>query len=141
VRFCGIQGGVKRPSHILVAEDDDDDFFLLSRELRKCGFTNVSRAADGRAALDYLAGHGEYADRTRHPVPDVLFLDLKLPVVLGHEVLRAIRQQPGWSAIKVYVLTGSDEYRDRERIEQLGCEGYFVKPLTSAQVQELFPAA
>lgn len=125
--------------HILVAEDDDDDFFLLSRELRKCGLTQISRAADGVAVLDYLSGKGDYGDRTRHPMPDAIFLDLKLPRLLGHEVLRAIRQRPDWNEIKVYVLTGSDEYRDRQQVEELGCAGYFVKPLTGAQVLELFP--
>jgi CheY-like chemotaxis protein len=131
---------MKRPNHILVAEDDDDDFFLVARELRKCGLTRVSRVADGKAVLDYLAGVGEYADRERNPMPEVVFLDLKLPVLLGHEVLSAIRRHPEWQGIKVYVLTGSDEHRDRERIREIGCAGYFVKPLTSAQVLELFPA-
>lgn len=128
------------PIRILVAEDDDDDFFLLSRELAKAGYKTVSRAADGRIALEYLAGRGEFQDRSRHPFPDVLFLDLKLPQILGHDVLRAIRAESAWDALRVYVLTGSDEHRDRERIEALGCAGYFVKPLSSAQITTLLGA-
>ncbi|HVU33043.1 MAG TPA: response regulator [Opitutaceae bacterium] len=125
--------------YLLVAEDDDDDFFLLTRELSKAGLKSVARTADGKATLEYLRGTGPYRDRAKHPFPDVLFLDLKLPLMLGHEVLQEIRKEPKWKALKVYVLTGSDEHRDRERIDALGCDGYYVKPLGAAQLAQIFP--
>lgn len=125
-------------TRVLIVEDDDDDFFLVTRELRKCGITEVNRAEDGRAAIDYLSGRDAYADRTKFPLPDVVLLDLKLPKVMGHDVLKAIRQNPALLGLRVYVLTGSDEHRDREQVEKIGCEGYFVKPLTAAQAEELF---
>lgn len=126
------------PRHLLVVEDDDDDFFLLSRELRKLGLNSVSRVADGKAALDYLAGKNGFANRTEHPFPDVVFLDLKLPEMMGHDVLAAIRREPAWNDLRVYVLTGSDEHRDRQRVEAIGCAGYYVKPIARAQLEELF---
>ncbi len=48
---------------------------------------------DGQEAIDYLSGAGAFADRTAHPIPAVIFLDLKLPIKSGHEVLAWIRQQ------------------------------------------------
>lgn len=128
------------PRHILIAEDDDDDFFLISRELAKAGFKAVTRVLDGKAVLEYLSGRGADPASREHPRPDVLFLDLKLPHMLGHDVLRAIRAEPQWRDLRVYVLTGSDEYRDRERIEAVGCDGYFVKPLGAPRIRELFGA-
>lgn len=128
-------------THVLVVEDDDDDFFLLARELRKVGVTQIARAADGKAALRYLEGKGEFLDRRAHPFPDLVLLDLKLPELRGEEVLRAIRAQAGWRGLPVYVQTGSDEQRDRDTVAALGAEGYFVKPLRAAQLAPLFGRA
>ena len=72
---------------VLLAEDNEDDLFLSSRVLAKASLQTVHHVADGREAIDYLAGRGPYADRVRHPLPDILLLDLKMPGHTGHEVL------------------------------------------------------
>ncbi len=123
---------------VLVVEDDEDDLFLLERELKKIGLTTVRHLGDGRQAVDYLAGAGPFADRTRHPLPELLFLDLKIPRLNGHEVLAWIRSRPELEGMRVFVLTGSDEPKDRARVDELGAAGYFVKPLLAPQLQELF---
>jgi CheY-like chemotaxis protein len=114
---------------VLLAEDNEDDLFLSSRVLAKAGLQVVNHVPDGRRAIDYLAGRGAYADRTRHPLPDILLLDLKMPGHTGHEVLEWMRQQPDLQDIQVHVLTSSDEPSDRRRAQKAGAQGYIVKPL------------
>jgi CheY-like chemotaxis protein len=122
---------------VLIVEDDDDDLFLLERELAKVVAAVVKPLRDGRAIIDYLDGHGAFSDRLLHPLPDIVFLDLKIPLVNGHEVMTWIRSRRELDGLRVYVLTGSDEPRDRARIEELGAAGYIVKPLLAPQLREL----
>lgn len=126
---------------VLVVEDDEDDLFLFQRELGKVGNPTVRRARDGREAVDYLSGNGRFADRTQHPMPQVVFLDLKIPHLDGHGVLAWIRSQAALKDLAVYILTGSDEPRDRARVQSLGAAGYFVKPLLAGQLRTLFGSA
>lgn len=127
----------KRNPVVLLAEDNEDDFFLTHRALTKAGLTSIHHVEDGRQAIDYLAGHGPYADRARHPLPDLFLLDLKMPHFTGHEVLEWLRTQPGLQNLAVHVLTSSDEPRDRERARLARADGYLVKPLFPDQVARL----
>lgn len=124
---------MKSPVTVLLAEDNEDDLFLSQRVLEKVGIA-PAHVANGKDAIDYLAGRGEYADRRRHPLPEVMLLDLKMPFFSGHEVLEWMRARPELSGVKVYVLTSSGETRDRERAEKAGAQGYIVKPLTPAHL-------
>ena len=126
------------PVTVLLAEDNEDDLFLSERVLKKAGIGPVFHVADGREARDYLAGRGDYADRGKFPLPEVVLLDLKMPEFTGHEVLEWLRKEPELKDLKVFVLTSSDEMRDRERVERAGIQGYFVKPLTAANIAEIF---
>lgn len=117
------------PLTVLLAEDNDDDLFLSKRVLDKAGIRAVFHVENGKITMDYLAGEGIYQDRVRYPLPDVVLLDLKMPIFTGHEVLEWLRSQPGLKELRVYVLTSSDESRDRQRVAQAGAHGYIVKPL------------
>jgi CheY-like chemotaxis protein len=92
---------------------------------------------DGQQALDYLAGNGEFADRTRYPFPEVVFLDLKLPLKSGHEVLKWIRQESGFKSLVIVVLTSSEEPDDVRKAYSLGANSYLVKPPTSQQLLDM----
>ena len=83
---------------------------------------------DGEAAIAYLLGSDPYHDRRKHPLPDLLLLDLKMPGIDGFEVLTWIRQQPGLSSLRVVVLTASDHIRDVNQAYQLGANSFMVKP-------------
>lgn len=116
---------------ILLVEDDEHDVFFFRRALAKAGLELPLRVvSDGEQALQYLNGDGEYHDRAAHPLPDLIFLDLKLPYIGGMEVLEHIRQQPTLGSIDVIVLTSSPEERDRRRAFELGAKEYLVKPPT-----------
>src|SRR5216110_221255 len=73
---------------ILLAEDDSNDVLLIQRAFQKAGFRNSLKVTrDGEQAIEYLAGHGIYANRQRFPLPFLLLLDLKMPGTDGFEVL------------------------------------------------------
>ncbi len=123
---------------ILIAEDDPGDAFLLERAFSKSGLNFVvSFVHDGQEAIDYLSGQNEYADRGKHPIPDLLLLDLKMPRVDGFEVLQWLRNQPGLSRMLVIVLTSSDQTRDINKAYELGANSYLVKPIELGDLENL----
>jgi CheY-like chemotaxis protein len=119
---------------ILVVEDNEDDVFLMKRMLKAAGVVpSVVVAENGHAAMEYLANE-------EHPLPVVVFLDLKMPLVSGHEVLAWIRKQPRLEGLVVVVVTSSDEPSDVRRSYSLGANSYLMKPLTVGQLTDLAKA-
>src|SRR5687768_9107081 len=91
---------------ILLVEDDANDVFFMKRAMKLAGVVNpVQVASDGRQAIHYLGGTGEYSDRTKFPLPGLVLLDLKLPHVMGLDVLKWIRAQPELKMVVVLVFT------------------------------------
>lgn len=122
---------------VLVVEDDDDDVFRLRRALARLQAPASLRVVgDGEGAVAYLRGHGDYADRSRHPLPALVLLDLKLPRLGGHEVLAEVRADEGLAALPVVVLTSSADAGDRSRVERLGARVH-VKPVAFADLVAL----
>jgi CheY-like chemotaxis protein len=91
----------------------------------------------GEAALTYLDGLNEFADRAKHPLPTLVFLDLKLPAMSGFEVLTWMRQQPKLAHMQVVVLTGSRKSLDVYRAYELGASSYLVKPVQAQDIARL----
>jgi CheY-like chemotaxis protein len=113
---------------ILQVEDDLNDLILLKHALRKVGVEwHLGVATDGKQAVNYLQGNGAYADREKHPMPDLILLDLKLPRMMGLEVLQWIREEFG-SRVVVVVLTSSALESDIDKAYALGANAFLVKP-------------
>ena len=126
---------------ILLVEDNEDDVFLMKRALKSAQISNpLHIVEDGQQAVDYLAGEGRFADREKHPFPAVVFLDLKLPLKGGLEVLEWIRSQEKFENLVVLVLTSSSEPSDLKRAYGLGANSYLVKPPTASQLLDLAKA-
>ena len=126
---------------ILLVEDNEDDVFLMTRALKGAHIVNPLHSVDdGQQAIDYLAGNGPFADREKHPFPAIVFLDLKLPLKSGLEVLQWIRNQSQFENLIVLVLTSSNEPSDLKRAYSLGANSYLVKPPTAVQLLELAKA-
>jgi CheY-like chemotaxis protein len=131
-------GEVQDQAIILLAEDREDDILLIRRAFRKGGIDNPLQVVrDGDEAVAYLKGDGRYFNREEYPLPDLLLLDLKMPRMDGFEVLRWIRQQPGLSALRVVVLTSSEDIRDVNVAYRLGANSFMVKPMDFDNVVEL----
>lgn len=126
---------------ILLVEDSEDDVFLMKHALNGAGVSNpIFVVETGQQAVNYLAGAGAFQDRARYPMPVGVFLDLKLPLMSGHEVLAWIRSQRQLESLVVVVLTSSNEPSDVRRSYSLGASSYLVKPLNARQVIDLSKA-
>src|SRR6185436_19524760 len=125
---------------ILQVEDDPNDVFLLQRAMQKAGVMNpIQVATDGQEAIEYLQGAGKFADREQFPFPSLVLLDLKLPYVMGLDVLKWIRQESGLSLV-VVLLTASAEEADIASAYRLGANGFLVKPSEAHKLVDIAKA-
>lgn len=137
-RLRGLLKLMTEDSAILVVEDNEDDVFLMRRALASAGVGNPVFIVDtGAKAVGYLSGAAPFNDRRAYPLPAIVFLDLKLPLLSGHEVLAWIRAQDHLEGLVVVVLTSSNEASDVRRCYSLGANSYVVKPLTAQQLIDL----
>jgi len=123
---------------VLHIDDDPNDTTLFQAAIRKAGINLVLKnVEDFEHAVGYLSGHGSYSDRSVHPLPKLILLDLKMPRATGFEVLGWIRSTPGVSNIPVIVLSGSELQDDVRRAYVGGANSYLVKPLGFDALVEL----
>ena len=126
---------------LLLAEDDENDVFFVERAFKQAQISNpLHRVKDGEEAMAYLRGDGEYANRERFPIPNLILLDLKMPRKNGFEVIGWLRQQPGLRRLPVIVLTSSKEDPDVNRAYELGANTYLVKPVKFEGLVEMMKA-
>lgn len=127
---------------ILVADDSDDDRMLLGEAISEaCPDCPVRMVEDGKKALDYLGGAGEYSDRRKFPKPDLVLLDLKMPIKDGFETLEELRKDERWRFLPVVILSASSQPQDIERAHRLGASGYMIKPSSLAELTAMMKAA
>ncbi len=124
--------------HVLLVEDDDSHFIMVKRGFRAANNQGtMDRVADGVDAVAYVKRQGEYRDRPR---PNVILLDLKLPRMDGHGVLRTLKADDQLKSIPVVVLTTSDADKDVSESYRLHANSYLVKPVNFAKFCEVIAA-
>jgi two-component system response regulator len=117
---------------ILLVEDNPKDEALTLRALKKSNIANtVVVARDGVEAIDYLFAPD--TDGGRKTLPELILLDLNLPKIDGHEVLRRIRGNERTRLLPTVILTTSVEDRDRLEGYRLGANSYVRKPVDFAE--------
>jgi CheY-like chemotaxis protein len=118
-----------RPT-LLVVEDNDDDIFFIERIFRQLeARCDLKFVHDGLEALEYLAGKGNYADRSKFPLPTIILMDLKMPRMNGFEVLEWMQKQPEIKLIPTIVVTSSTLQEDVTRAYRLGANAVMNKPV------------
>lgn len=116
-----------KQAHILLVEDNEGDIFLTKEAFEDCKVkTEISVVKNGKDALDFLFKRGEFIDVKK---PDLILLDINIPVFNGHEVLRKIKANSNLNAIPVIMLTTSSSQKDIEQADENNCTDYIEKPL------------
>jgi CheY-like chemotaxis protein len=115
---------------LLLVDDDPNDLVLFATAIEETGGLDISlrTAVDSHQAIDYLEGHGIYADRLHYPVPDLIVLDLAMSTRSGLDFLAWRKESGSYAALPVILFTG---VQDRDKIEQalaLGANFHLVKP-------------
>ncbi len=115
---------------VLQVEDCRQDRELLAAAVA-CTDAGVTLRSvpDGREAIDYLEGTGDYGHRSEFPLPDVILLDMEMPRMNGEEFLKW-RQDSRFALIPVVVLSGGIQTAARERALSMGALMAFAKPDT-----------
>ena len=120
---------MENEKYILLTEDNPDDVTLTRIAFRKAGVANRLEVVwDGVEAMEFLFGTGRYAGRDLTNKPAVILLDLKLPLLNGVQVLKAIRENVATKDIPVIVLTSSMEPSDQRACNHCGVNEYLQKP-------------
>ncbi len=120
--------------NFLLIEDDEVDVKNVQRAFKKNNINNpLFIAGDGEEALDRLRGNG---DSPIIPAPQVVLLDLNMPKMGGLEFLQEIRRDPRFKSLSVFVLTTSDEERDKIAAYNFNIAGYILKPIEFDQFMD-----
>jgi signal transduction histidine kinase/ActR/RegA family two-component response regulator len=115
-----------RPLRVLIVEDNVDAAEMLELAVTHLG--HLTRVAhDGASAVTAAT---EFT-------PDVIFLDIGLPIMNGYDVAQALRAQPQFSHVHIAAVTGWGQDEDRRRAREAGCDSHFTKPLSPAALEEL----
>lgn len=125
--------------NLLLVEDNPDDEFLTLRTLAKLNHTRVHVVHEGIEALQYL--FGDTSDHQNAPVvnrPDLILLDMKMPLVNGLEFLEACHNNLRTHDIPVIIVSSSRLERDVQRAAELGAKTYIRKPIDARELAEAF---
>ena len=126
------------PRSILYAEDDENDVFFMERAFSKLKLADALQVVpNGRAAVDYLSGVGPFADRSKHPLPDMVLLDVKMPEMSGLEVLKWARARPEYKSLPILLFTSSTQRTDIDFSRNHRASGYLVKPSNAEHLATL----
>ncbi len=130
-----------RPAVILLIEDDETHAMLITRAFEDVKIGHEIRwVCRGDEALDYLFHKGKFADPEDSPRPDLILLDLRLPVVDGHEVLRVIKGSEDLKVLPVVILSTSQNKSDIAKAYSNYANSYLVKPMGSDMFREMMEA-
>ena len=122
---------------VLLVEDSQDDAFLFNWALEKCGVdVCLHHAWHGGEAVEFL----QQTVARAAALPKITFLDIKMPIMNGFEVLQWVRSNPALAALPVAMLSGSEQPRDKALAAQLGANEYLIKPVKTPHLLKYLAA-
>jgi two-component system, cell cycle response regulator DivK len=118
---------------ILIIEDTEDNRRIMRIALTGAGF-EVLEAEDGAAGIEAAATH----------MPDLILMDIQLPLIDGYEATRRIKAMPELKHIPIIAVTSYALAGDELKTREAGCDGYVAKPFSPrqllSQVRSLLPS-
>lgn len=116
------------PKKILLVEDNEDNREILAARLKRLGEFAIFTAGNGKEALDVAADAR----------PDLIFMDLRMPVMDGYEAIEELRRTEWASAVPIVVVSAHAGEEDKRRALKTGCNDFLPKPVTEdASLQSL----
>jgi len=113
--------------HILLVEDNEGDVVLTREAFEEYKIkTKISIVKNGQDALDFLSQSGKFTNSKK---PDLILLDINIPIFSGHEVLERIKSDSNLKKIPVIMLTTSSSEKDLEKAYGKHCNSYIKKPI------------
>jgi len=116
---------IDRSPTILIVEDNEDNRIVYSTMLRHFGF-----------AVDEAENGAEGILKARTGLPDLILMDIAIPLVDGWEAVQRLKKDPATAGIPIVALTAHAMPADRERAIEVGCDGYLAKPCEPRAVVE-----
>jgi len=120
-----VEHGSQSVTKLLLVEDNEMNRDMLSRRLQRKGF-EVEIAVDGQAGVDMAVAL----------TPDLVLMDMSLPVMDGWEATRQLKADPATANIPVIALTAHAMEGDREKALEAGCDDYDTKPINFKRLME-----
>jgi CheY-like chemotaxis protein len=125
---------MKKVKSILLVDDDSTSNFMAQLLLEDLNVAEqINTTLNGQEALDYIQIHC-----TGDTCPNLILLDINMPVMNGFEFLEHFRQLPVSNKIQVVMLTSSVYHKDMEKAKDYQINHYISKPLTTEKLQEIF---
>lgn len=122
---------MRESPYIAIIDDDPDDVAFLEQSLAECGPVSIASFRNGSEALPALK-RLQAAE-----VPQLIVLDLVMPLKDGFEVIRELGQQAHLAPIPIVILTSSFLKRDEDRCRRAGCAAFFTKPMSMEEYRAL----
>ncbi len=118
--------------HVLLIEDNEGDILLTSEALEEgLSIKNISVAKNGKEAVLFFKSNKDNGE----DLPDIVLLDINLPIKNGFEVLEYIRKTEGIENIPVIILTTSSLENDKNKAKKYGANLYIIKPMEAAEFE------
>src|SRR5215475_10485611 len=116
---------------ILVAENNDDDFVMLRCAFESTGLPHrLIGVPNGVDAINYLYADEPFTNRSTYPFPDLMLLDLQMPVMDGIAVLAAVRDRIEFRSLPIVVLSSIEDPATMQKVLKLGAKDFVIKPVT-----------
>lgn len=114
-------------AHLLLVEDNEGDILLILEAFEELKVrAEITVVKNGQDAFDFLYKRGKHANVIK---PDLILLDINIPIFNGHEVLKQIKSDPTLKKIPVIMLTTSSNQKDIDKAYENHCNSYVQKPL------------
>jgi two-component system, response regulator len=121
---------------IVVADDDLDDQELMKKGLKDCKVqVEINAVYNGLELMDFLLKKEKFKNISG--TPDLILLDLNMPLMDGFEVLKEIKKYPNLKKIPLYVITTSRSKADKEKAVELGADGFYSKGSSSKDIRRI----